>query len=148
MQAATSTVVAVSEGQGGSPPPHVAFMTPGGRVVVVVVVVVPEEGLGVVLPLLLAATTHRNPLTDFLHSYLTVFTVRIVPTLTHFVSRISGLMFMITCAVAGFVETDSSITAKGDIDVNNEDPTIAPRHSTHMLEIISSLSSYSHFPIW
>jgi len=107
-------------------------MTPGGRVVVVVVV--PEEGLGVVLPLLLAATTHRNPLADFLHSYLTVFTVRIVPTLTHFVSRISGLMFMITCAVSGFVETDSSITAKGDIDVNNEDPTIAPIHSTHMLE--------------
>ena len=57
--------------------------------------------------------THRKPLEDFLHSYLTVFAVRKEPAFTHLVPTICGAA----------LETDETLKSVRD----KQNPTITPR---------------------
>ena len=69
-------------------------------VVVDEVVVVVDVGFALFIDVI----THRNPLEDFLHWYLTFFAVRKEPTFTHFVPT--------TCGAA--LETDETLKSVRD----------------------------------
>ena len=83
-----------------------------GKVLVVVEVVAVVEVVVVGVPFG-DVITHRRPLADFLHRYLTFFVVRKEPAFIHLVPTTCGAAF----------ETDETLKSVRD----KQNPTITPR---------------------